>query len=554
VVVSVGFAALLVAPALPGALVKVAEISMITSGPTKPHACLDDALDVRARWEAVRESIPVFDGLEDVRGSVDSAVARLAQQLGSACLDPRATRADVCSEQSEQDLEQLLLRVKEHPPLHSSFSGLAWDFALCLEDRSTATCEVPSDDGGSGAALSAAKSELELGRPQDAEGLAEQALALAKAKDDRLSQVRANLLRGEIFDQTEEVKNAREALDDAMSMAIACGASGSVVDAALQRVEVELHHRALGRAELTTLPLKVARDMLDREEPGSLVLRRALYEEKLGGVLSSLEQRCPDSLVHYQSALATREKALEDLRAQGQPERSMLRAVADAELNLATVQLECGTEAPDVVIGRFETARLHLMEALGGQGHPDFATFDFGLGRALATSDRHTEAEPYYRAALATYKKFGAGGNEGDVRVALMEVLRRRGRPEEAMTEARLIVDERRANPATRSAIALADALGAAGVLATDLERYDEAVVLHREAVDLLVRESGTRELDGREREQLAYSHANLALALCGLKQKAPSSEALAEGRKWQIKPSQLDGIEKVLREVGCLS
>lgn len=490
-----------------------------------------------------------------------SAAALAAFMLPSVLVQPDMTRDAAHVRACLDDAVAIRDGVVEGGPAFDGFAGQgaidsAESFGLCLEAKPSGSCEGPREGDQATVLLSGARVELTRGRTEAAEELATRALAVARATEDQLSQIRANVLRGEIFEQTERIEEARETLDDAVSMAVACGDSVSVLDAALQRVEVELRHRTLGRAELTTLPLKVAREVLDRQEPGDLRLRRALYEEKKGGVLLSLEQRCPEALVHYRAALELREQLLLDLREQGRSDVLVLRPLADAELNLANASLECGSEASDQVIARFEAARKHLVEALEGREHPDRASFDFGLARALASYGRDAQAEPHYRAALASYSKFGvareAGLNVGDVHLALAEVLRRQGKYEAAMKEASTSLDMRRASPAIQSALSMADALGAVGVLASDLERYEDGRLLLGEAIEWLVRESATRKLDGREREQLAFTYGNLAIALCGLGRRVESDAALADGRKWQTKPTQLDDIGSLLRKVDC--
>lgn len=535
---------------LPGELVTLSESTMVMNGTLATRACLDDAVTTRDRWSAVRDQLEA-DEVEDIRGLVDGAVGRFAYQLGSSCLD-QAERFEICRKRGLRDFDELLTRARTLPLLPSSFSGLAGNFALCLEDRPGGTCETSVDEAVT-AALSAARSELEFGRPREAERL----LAAAEASDDQLSQIETKLLLGEIFDQTERVPEARRVLDSALAMATACAAPVATLDAALKRVEVELHHHALARAELTELPMKIAQGILEREDASSLDLRRALFEEKLGGVQLFLGQSCKDALGHYRSALARRERALAAQRKRGGPEESLLHAVADAELNLANASLSCEIEGADAVIERFRTARKHLVEASEGHEHPDLATFEFGLGRALASFQRYSEAETHYRAGLRGFAKFASSGEDsadkGDAHRALAEVLRRQGRLGEARQEALANLEIRRRNEQARSPLVMAEALGMVASLEVAGGDHAEAQRLYQEAIDGLVGESSGRALDGRERLMLASAHSNQALALCGLGRRDEASAALAEGRRWQVKPSQLDNIAKTLEEHGCI-
>ena len=519
-------------------------------------ACLEAAEGVKDRWMAVRQDAR-GDDLDDIRAVIDGAVGGFAGYVGSSCLES-GPRFEVCWEQADRDFEALLARAREQAPLpYTSFSGLAHDFSLCLEDEPSRTCSAPEDDGGSAEVLSQAKSRLAIGQPEAASVDAEQALALAQAKGDRPGEIRARLLLAEAHDQTERADEARKTLDEAIAMAVGCGAVVPAIDAVLERVEVELHDRARGRAESIALPLALARELLAGSGGGGPTIRRALLEEQQAGVLFMLDRECKGALELYRSALARREDMLAAWEEQGRSGVPLLGPLADTELDLGYAELDCGSEAPDAVIALFESARRHAGEAALGHDHPDLAAFEFGLGRALSTHGRYDDAEQHYLAALATYTKFGvageAGANAADVHLALAETLRRRGRLDEAQAHAVLNLEIRRGNEDARSPLVMAEALGAVGALAAEREAYEEAQHYHQEAIDVLLDAWRSGILDARERRLLAYSYGNSALALCGSGRKAESGIAYEEGLRWQVEPSQLAGIGSVLREHGCL-
>jgi tRNA A-37 threonylcarbamoyl transferase component Bud32/tetratricopeptide (TPR) repeat protein len=520
-------------------------------------ACLDEAEGVQDRWMAIRPDLRDDDDLDDLRILGDEMVGGLAEHIGSSCLEPHP-RFEGCWEQTDRDFEALLARVEEQAPLpFTSFSGLAHEFSLCLEDEPSRTCTTPEDDGGSAEALSEAKSQLAIGRPAAAEPLAERALALAQAKDDRLGEIRAKLVIAEIYDQTERVDEARKILDQTIAMAMGCDSVVPAIDAVLERVEVELHHRARGRADLIALPLALARELLAGQKREGLNIRRALFEEKEAGVLFVLDRKCKDALELYRSALMRREDTLQARQQQGWSTAPLLGPLADAELNLGNALLVCGSEGPATVIGLFESARRHADEAVEGHEHPDLATFEFGLGRALSTYGRHAEAEQHYRAALESYARFGvageAGANVADVHLALAQTLRRLGRLDEAQQQAVANLEIRRGNAKARSPLVMAEALGAVGALAAEREDYEDAQRYHQEAIDGFLDAWRSRTLEARERRVLAYAYGNSALALCGSDRKTEAGNAFEEGLRWQLEPSQLAGIGEVLRQHACL-
>lgn len=530
----------------------------LEDGRGRVSACLDVSQSVRGRWKGSREVHEAGDDeLDDVSAVIDATLGGFARDLGSSCLeaDPRF---EPCWQQVDRDFDALLARVQERVPLPAaSFSGLAHDFALCLEEDPSRTCMAPEDDAGTAVALSEAKSQLAVGDTDAAEESVLRALALAQSGVDRLGEVRASLVLAELYDQTERVDEARETLDDAIAKAMACDTIVPTIDAVLERVEVELHHHAQGQADLAALPLSLAREMLAGEQSGGLRLRRALLEEKEAGVLLTIERRCEEALLLYRSVLTRREEARAEREQQGRSVALLLGPIADAELNLGNALLACGNEDPPVVIGLFEAARQHRKEAVGGGEHPDLATFDFGLGRALAAYGRYQDAVARYEAALVSYTKFGvageAGSNAGDVHVALTEALRRLGKLDEAQRHAIANLEIRRSNARTRSPQVMAEALMAVGALALEREAYEEARRYHQEAADVLLDESRARGLDAREQRTLAYAYGNLALARCGLARPGDSASAYEEGRRWQLEPSQLANVGELLREHGCL-
>ncbi len=406
-----------------------------------------------------------------------------------------------------------------------------------------------------------ARGWFRYGRLDEARARAEQSQQLACRDGDELTQIRAQVLLGGIEEESGAIEKARTRLDEAAALAMACHDDVLIIDAELERAEVEVLHG--GRPEDARRSLRRAGQLLERPAIRDMTLRRARLLEKKGGVSIYLERQCERAQADFEAALALREAEVRKRATKGESVEFLSRLVAAARLNRANALAMCEERAPDEIVAAFDRARAEFLAVVGDTDHPARFEYEFNLGVALFMLGRHERALDHYEKALQILSLHHGPDNPrvGATHRAMAESLRKLDRLVEAREHALANLESRlRAERREGSPLTVAEAYDLLGVIETERGSFDDAVRLHRDAIDELDPQSRTQPHSVIEAHQLVVSYTNLAVAwwestIRGDPRSADKAwQATQEARRWQEDtPDEPPLISLILMEARLL-
>lgn len=499
----------------------------------RKRSCLDEGSRMRATWENARnELFPPRSAEDDV---LDVEVGQLITTWEDTCVvDTEAAHED-CRELARGTYDSLV-KPDGGPLPEGAFYSVARDLELCVESRADQRCGRPTAGSEAATGLAAARAAYERDDLSSALRLAEAAQHSAIEDDDSISNVRALLLRGTIHEKLEQLDRARSVLDEGLEQAMRCGLDTMVVDLGLERIEVASLHG--GRAVETELLLVFLRGLLRRPSMQDLLLHRAQFHMKEGGVRLYLEGHCSEAMAAFDDAQELLDEATSVRRDSGRPTTIASRFAAETQLNIANAKLdalvsssECGAAlSEDEILSSYRAARERFIEATGNQQSLGLVEFEFSEGVASMTFGRTAEAIERFHAAMAIYRRHVEPNNPliGDVHRALAAAFRDTGDLDAALEHAQANLALRR-GWSEGEPLPLAEAYDTVGVLLTQQGKPNEAIALHDASIEALT--SAGRPQSNRETEQLIISYVNLGDAKWDAEDVDGAHEAAARAR-----------------------